>query len=85
MKGGKKKSTMKITLFSKDLFQICQINEKLDWQEKTWRIQHHQTSFITHARGTSLGEKHKNKKQKAYSNKPKEVNKMATGNIHMDN
>ena len=54
---GKKKSTIKITLFSKDLCQSCQRNEKLDWQVITKRIQHHQTSFITNSRGTSLGGK----------------------------
>ena len=36
-------------------------NQKLSRQAKVKRIQHHQTSFTTNAKGTSLGSKHKEK------------------------
>ena len=42
------------------------------------RIQHHQTSFTTNAKGTSLGRKHKRRKRPTV-NKPKTIKKMVTG------
>ena len=40
---------------------------------KVKRTQHHQTSFTTHAKGTSLGRK------RTTENKPKTIKKMVTG------
>ena len=54
--------TAKITLPSKDLIQIWWRNQKLYWQAKAKRIQHHQTSSTTNAKGTSLSGKHKRRK-----------------------
>ena len=42
------------------------------------RIQHHQTSFTTNARGPSLGRKHKGRKRPT-ENKPRTIKKMAIG------
>ena len=39
------------------------------------RIQHHQTSFIAHAKGTSVGRKHRRKKRPT-ENKSKTIRKM---------
>ena len=47
-------------------------------QEKDKRIQHHQSSFATKAKGTALGRKHKRRKR-TYNNKPKTIKKMAIG------
>ena len=47
-----KKSTNKITLFSKNLIQIQRRNQKLYRQAKVERIQYHQTNFTTNAKGT---------------------------------
>ena len=47
---------------SKDLIQIRQTNQKLYRQAKAKRIQHHQTSSTTNAKGTSLSGKHKRRK-----------------------
>ena len=65
---GKKKCTNKITLFSKDLIQIQRRNQKLYRQAKVERIQYHQTSFTTNAKGTSLDRKHKRKKRPTKTN-----------------
>ena len=43
-------------------------------QAKSERIQHHQTSFTTNAKGTSLGRKHKRRKRPAITN-PKQLRK----------
>ena len=45
---------------------------------KVKRIQHHQTSFTTYAKGASLGKKHKRKKRPT-ENKPKTIKKMVIG------
>ena len=45
----------KNNLLSKALTQIQQRNQKLYRQAKAKRIQHHQTSFATNVKGTSLG------------------------------
>ena len=50
---------------------------------KVKRIQHHQTSFTTYAKGTSLGRKHKRKKRPT-ENKPKTIKKLVTGS-HINN
>ena len=71
MKG--KKTTR---LLSKNLIQIQQRTQKLYRQAKAERVQHHQTSFTTNAKGTSLGGKHK---KKTYKNKPKTIKKMVIG------
>ena len=47
-------------------------------QVKVKKIQHHQTSFTTNAKGTSLGRKHKRRKR-TYNNKPKTIKKMVIG------
>ena len=45
-----------------DIIQIQQGNQKLYREAKAKRIQHHQTSFTTNTKGTSLGMKHKRRK-----------------------
>ena len=47
--------TTKNTLPSMTLLQIWWRNQKLSRQAKVKRIQHHQTSFTTNAKGISLG------------------------------
>ena len=59
----RKKPTNKITLPSNDLIQIRWRNQKLYQQAKAMRTHHHQTSFTTNAKGTSLSGKHKRKKK----------------------
>ena len=63
-----KKSTNKIPLFSKDLIQIQRRNQKLYRQPNVEKIQYHQTSFTTNAKGTSLDKKHKRKKRLTKTN-----------------
>ena len=70
--------TTKNTLPSKTLLQIWWRNQKLSRQAKVKRIQHHQTSFTTNAKGTSLGRKHKRRKRPT-ENKPQNNKKMITG------
>ena len=45
-----------------DIIQIQQGNQKLYRESKAKRIQHHQTSFTTNTKGTSLGMKHREEK-----------------------
>jgi len=47
-------------------------------QAKVKRIQHHQTSFTTNAKSTSLGRKHKSRKRPT-ENKPKTIKKTVIG------
>ena len=54
-----KRKNLQPRIPSKALIQIWQRNQKLYRQAKAKRIQHHQTSFTTNAKGTSLGEKEK--------------------------
>ena len=70
--------TTKNTLPSKTLLQIWWRNQKLSRQAKIKRIQHHQTSFTTNAKGTSLGRKHKRGKRPT-ENKAKTIQKMVVG------
>ena len=70
--------TSKNTLPSKTLFQIWWRNQKPSRWAKVKRIQHHQTSFTTNDKGTSLGRKHKRRKRPA-ENKPKTIKKMVIG------
>ena len=49
-------------------------NQKLYRQAKAKRIQHHQTSFTTNAKGTSLSGKHKRRKGTTKTN-PKQLRK----------
>ena len=51
---------------------------ELSRQAKVKRIQNHQTSFITNAKGTSLGSK-QNKKIRLTENKLKTINKLVIG------
>ena len=51
---------------------------KASSQAKVKRIQHHQTSFTTNAKGNSLGRKHKRKKR-ATQNKSKTIKKTVIG------
>ena len=53
--------TTKITLPSKAVIQIRQRNQKLYRQAEAKKIQHHQTSFATSSKGTSLSEKEETK------------------------
>ena len=52
--------------------------ENLYRQAKAKRIQHHQTSFTTNAKGTSLGRKHKRRKRPTIKNS-KTIKKMVIG------
>ena len=45
---------------------------------KVKKIQHHQTSFITNAKGISLGKKHRRRKRPT-ENKPQTIKKMVIG------
>ena len=70
----RKEPTTKNTLPSNTLLQIWWRNQKLSRQAKVKRIQHHRTSFITNAKGTSLGRKHKRRKRPT-ENTPKTIKK----------
>ena len=74
--------TVKNILPSKTLPQVWQRNQKPSRQANVKRVQHHQTSFTTNAKGTSLGRKHKRRKRPTFRNKPKTIKKMV---IHYDN
>ena len=74
----KEDPTTKITLPSKDLIQIWWRNQELYRQAKAKRIQHHQTSSTTNAKGTSLSGKHKRRKGPTETNPPK-IKKMVLG------
>ena len=66
----KEKNLQSGILYPVTLAQIWQRNQKLSRQAKVKRIQDHQTSFTTNAKGTSLGKKHKRRKRST-ENKPK--------------
>ena len=66
------------TLPSKTLLQIWWRNQKLSIKTKVKRIQHHQTSFTTDEKGTSLSRKHKRRKRPA-GNIPKTIKKIVIG------
>ena len=51
---------------------------KFSRQAKVKRIQHHPANFITNAKGTSPGRKHKRRKRPT-ENKPKTIKKLETG------
>ena len=53
-------------------------DQKLPRQAKIKRIQHHQTSFTTNAKGTSLGRKHKSR-ERPTENKPQTIKKTVIG------
>ena len=72
--------TTKTTLLRKTFIQIWWRNQKLSRQAKVKRIQHHQTSFTTSAKGTSLCRKHKRRKRST-NNKPKTLKKMVTESL----
>ena len=77
-----KEKNLQPRLPSKDLIRIQWRNQKLYRQAKAKRIQHHQTSFTTNAKGTSLGGKHKRRKRPTKTN-PKQEN--GNRNIYIDN
>ena len=54
-----KKTQTQITVPSKDLIQIWRRNQKLYRQTTPERIQHHQTSSPSNAKGSSLDRKHR--------------------------
>ena len=81
MKG--KNLTTKNILPSKTLVQIWWRNQKLSKQAKVKRIQHHQASFTTNAKGTSSGRKHKRRKRTTM-NKPQTIEN-GSRIKHMDN
>ena len=66
--------TTKIILPGKDLIQIRRRDQKLYRQAKAKRIQHHQTSSTTNAKGTSLSGKHNRRKGPTKAN-PKQLRK----------
>ena len=68
----------KNTLPSKTLFQIRWRNQKLPRQAKAKRIHHHQTSFTTNSKETSLGRKLKRRKRLT-ENKPQTIKKTVIG------
>ena len=74
----REETTTRNTLPSKILIQIWRRNQKLSKQAKVKRIHHHQTSFTTNAKGTSLGREHKTRKRPT-ENKPKTIKKMVLG------
>ena len=74
----KEELTTKNTLPRKTLIQIWWRNQKLYRQTKDKRTQHHQTSFTTNTKGTSLGRKHKTR-ERPTKNKPKPIKKMVIG------
>ena len=55
----REKPTTKTTLSSKDFIPTQRRNQKLYRQAKAERIQHHQTSSSTNAKGSSLDRKHR--------------------------
>jgi len=57
-----KEKNLQITVPSKDLIQILRRNQKLYRQPKAQRIQHHQTSSSTNAKGSYLDRKHTHKR-----------------------
>ena len=65
----REETTTKNTLLRKTLIQIWWRNQKLSRQAKIKRIQNHQTSFTTNAKGTSLDRKYKRRKRPT-ENKP---------------
>ena len=75
---GERKPTIKNTLPSKTHIQIWWRNQKLSRQAKVKRIQHHETSFTTNAKGISLGRKHKRRKSFT-ENKLKTIKKTVIG------
>ena len=65
------------------IFHLARLSFRFDGGIKTFldkqkRIQRHQTSFKSNAKGTSLGRKHKRRKRPT-ENKLKTINKMVTG------
>ena len=58
--------TVKNILPSKTLPQVWQRTQKPSRQANVKRVQHHQTSFTTNAKGTSLGRQETQEKEKTY-------------------
>ena len=57
------------------MFKFDREMKRFSDKQKLTRIQHHQTTFTTNAKGTSLGRKHKGRKGPT-ENKPKTIKKM---------
>ena len=70
-------------LYPVNYILIQQRNQKLYRQAKAKRIQHHQTTFTTNAKGTYLGGKHKKGKNRHTKTNPKK--EKGNRNIHIDN
>ena len=70
--------TTKDTPPSKTLLQVWWRNQKFSRQAKVKRIQYHQSSFTTKAKGTSSGRKHK-RRERLTENKLKRIKKMVIG------
>ena len=71
------------------IFHLARLSFRFDGGIKTFpdkqkRIQHHQTSFKSDAKGTSLGRKHKRRKRPT-ENKPKTIFKNSDRIIHINN
>ena len=87
--GEREKPATKNTLPSKTFIQIWWRNQKLSRQAKVKRIQQHQTSFTTDAKGTSEAENTRQGKalQKKKQNKKTKTNNWECGNriTHINN
>ena len=73
-----KENNLQPRLPSKDLIQIQGRNQKLYRQAKAKRIQHHQTSFTTNAKG-NFSRQETQEKKKTHKNKLKTIKKMVIG------
>ena len=67
----KRKHVQPKLLYSVNYILIQQRNQKLYRQAKAKRIQHHQTTFTTNAKGTYLGGKHRREKNRHTETNPK--------------
>ena len=60
------------------LFKFDREMKRFSDKQKLTRIQHHQTTFTTNAKGTSLGRKHK-RREKSTGNKLSQIKEMVIG------
>ena len=79
----KRKPLQPRLLYPVNYIPIQQRNQKLYRQAKAKRMQHHQTTFTTNAKGTYLGGKHKREKNRLTETNPKK--EKGNRNIHIDN
>ena len=73
-----KKLQQRILLPAKFSFRFDGEIRSFTDKQKLKRIQHHQASFTTNTKGTSLGRKHK-RRERSPQNKPKTIKKMVIG------